>query len=187
MGCGGVGNVENFDYIRNMWRKHNEIRIKHNSQKLVLNGKLNILAKNYAEKIINNKENIEPLLYNKYVLGENIFISKTGLSSQEIFEAWYNEHKNYDFNKNKFQKGTGHFTQLVWKETKEVGFGKIEIGDLLCLVALYYPAGNKFGEFTKNVFESNNNESDNNKYKDNNSNNNNEKNGYNNNKKENNK
>ena len=191
MGCSGAGNVEEFDYIRKMLRKHNEMRIKHNVQKLKSNEKLNKLAKIYAEKIINNKENIEPLLYNEDVLGENIFISKTGLSSQEIFEAWYNEHKNYDFNKNKFQKGTGHFTQIVWKETKEVGFGKIEFGDLLCLVALYYPAGNKFGEFTKNVYESNNNESnninDNNKNKDNNNNNNNEKNDNNNNKKGNNK
>ena len=188
MGCGGVGTFEEFEYINGMLRKHNEIRTKHNVESLKINIQLNKLAKNYAKNVINNLEYKEPLLYKEHSLGENIFISKTGLSSEEICEAWYNEHQNYDYNKNKFQKGTGHFTQLVWKETKEVGFGKFEYGDLLCLVALYSPAGNEFGEFTKNVFESNNNESnninDNNKNKDNNKNNNNEKN---NNKKENNK
>ena len=177
MGCGGVGTFEEFEYINGMLRKHNEIRTKHNVESLKINNQLNKLAKNYAKNVINNLEYKEPLLYKEHSLGENIFISKTGLSSEEICEAWYNEHQNYDYNKNKFQKGTGHFTQLVWKETKEVGFGKIEFGDLLCMVALYYPAGNEFGEFTKNVFQfnydninniTNNNNNDN---KNNNSNN----------------
>ena len=161
MGCSGIGNAEEFGYIKGMLRKHNEIRAKHNVENLKLNNLLNGLAKRYATKLIKYQENIEPLLYQEHALGENIFISKTGLSSEEICEAWYNEHQNYDYNKNKFQKGTGHFTQLVWKETKEVGFGKSEYGDSLCLVALYYPAGNEFGEFTKNVFNLNNNDSNN--------------------------
>ena len=156
-----IGNAEEFGYIKGMLRKHNEIRAKHNVENLKLNNLLNGLAKRYATKLIKYQENIEPLLYQEHALGENIFISKTGLSSEEICEAWYNEHQNYDYNKNKFQKGTGHFTQLVWKETKEVGFGKSEYGDSLCLVALYYPAGNEFGEFTKNVFNLNNNDSNN--------------------------
>ncbi len=188
MGCGGIGKVEEFEYIKGMLRKHNEIRAKHNVENLELNRKLNILAKNYAIKKINNQENVEPLLYKKHALGENIFISKTGISSEEICEAWYNEHQNYDYNKNKFQKGTGHFTQLVWKETKEVGFGKIDYGDSLCLVALYYPAGNEFGEFTKNVFKLNNNDSNNiNSNINNNINNNNSNNKNNDDKKDNNK
>ena len=161
MGCSGVGKVEDHDYIKQMLIKHNEIRKNHNAQKLNLNKELNELAKYYVHKIKNNKENIEPLLYKEHALGENIFISETGLSPEEIFEAWYNEHKNYNYKINKFQKGTGHFTQLVWKETQEVGFGKFEDGHSLYFVALYYPAGNEFGEFTNNVFEFNKNDNDN--------------------------
>jgi hypothetical protein len=65
---------------------------------------------------------------------------------------WYNEIKFYDFARD-YQKGTGHFTQLVWKSTKEVGFGIArDLGGYFYAVANYYPAGNVITRFQKNVF-----------------------------------
>jgi hypothetical protein len=37
---------------------------------------------------------------------------------------WGNERDKYDFQKAEFNKKTGHFTQLVWKGTTDVGCGK---------------------------------------------------------------
>ncbi|CAG2247939.1 unnamed protein product [Mytilus edulis] len=47
---------------------------------------------------------------------------------------------------------TGHFTQVVWKETKEVGFGKAKSsGGRVFVVGSYRPAGNMVGNYKDNV------------------------------------
>ena len=65
---------------------------------------------------------------------------------------WYNEIKVHNFKK-EFQVNSGHFTQLIWKGTEEVGFGVANRGKLYFVVANYYPAGNILGEFSTNVLK----------------------------------
>jgi len=36
---------------------------------------------------------------------------------------WYREMNSYDFNKAQFAPTAGHFTQLIWKASKEMGSG----------------------------------------------------------------
>ena len=64
-------------------------------------------------------------------------------------EMWYNELHNpgYDYNNQGFGMGTGHFTQVVWKECTHVGHG-ISGG---WVVGRYSPAGNMQGDFEQNV------------------------------------
>ena len=74
--------------------------------------------------------------------------------------AWYKEIKDYDFDTQKSTGGAvGHFTQLVWKNSKKVGFG-FKVGprkmwgmELISLyvVARYNPAVNYRGQFKENV------------------------------------
>jgi hypothetical protein len=76
-------------------------------------------------------------------------------SGKEMTETWYNEHKKYDYHNHRtYQSGTGHFTQIVWKNSKEVGFAQAQGSSMNYAVAMYYPAGNFLGEFDKNVFPS---------------------------------
>ena len=58
---------------------------------------------------------------------------------------WYNEINDpgYDFKKQGFTMGTGHFTQVVWKACPHVGFG-IKGG---YVVGRYVPHGNMQGAF----------------------------------------
>ena len=49
--------------------------------------------------------------------------------------------------------GTGHFSQVVWKGSKEIGVGKALTEDgRVFVVCNYNPAGNVMGQFADNVF-----------------------------------
>lgn len=46
----------------------------------------------------------------------------------------------------------GHFTQVVWKGSREIGVGKARSKDgKILVVANYRPAGNVIGRFSENV------------------------------------
>ena len=48
---------------------------------------------------------------------------------------------------------TGHFTQLVWKESKEhcIALAKTEDGNTVYVAANYFPPGNFVGKYKENV------------------------------------
>ena len=62
----------------------------------------------------------------------------------------------YDFT-SETNAGTGHFTQVVWKNSKTLGIGKASKYDsktkMYCtyIVARYKPAGNMMGDYVANV------------------------------------
>jgi uncharacterized protein YkwD len=70
-----------------------------------------------------------------------------------VTEEWYKEEPLYDYqDTSRFQPDTGHFTQIVWRETTKVGFGFAQTEDgKFYAVANYSPAGNYKYEFEKNV------------------------------------
>ena len=132
---------------------HNNLRLKHNCQQLKLNKKLCEKAQNYAERCAQSNNAIYCIdLYQDEVLGQNIYIEeKNQLNINKICNDWYKEKNNYDFTSNKYKEETCHFTQLVWKSTKFVGFGYASGNGKIYFVAYYYPAGNIFNEFNENV------------------------------------
>jgi hypothetical protein len=66
---------------------------------------------------------------------------------------WYNEVKKYDFSNPRFSMDTGHFSQLVLKDSKRAGFGLAvdSKSQLFYGVANYDPPGNFAGRFRENV------------------------------------
>ena len=66
---------------------------------------------------------------------------------------WYDEVANYDFNNPGFSMNTGHFTQLAWKDSTELGCG-LAVGSNYNVygVCNYSPPGNVIGAFEQNVF-----------------------------------
>ncbi len=62
---------------------------------------------------------------------------------------------NYDFNEGNFNMDTGHFTQVIWKDSVKLGLGRATAkkGDMLCtyIVARYRPSGNYDGKFKTQV------------------------------------
>ena len=76
--------------------------------------------------------------------GENLAMmggSGEGMKNTDMAtDMWYNEINDpgYDFNKQGFAMGTGHFTQVVWSDCTHVGHGIS--GGYVC--GRYSPAGN---------------------------------------------
>lgn len=67
-------------------------------------------------------------------------------------ESWYSEIACHDFTREPADLRSGHFTQVVWKASKELGVGveKNRNGQIF-VVASYYPAGNYIRSFRENV------------------------------------
>ncbi|XP_037046709.1 Golgi-associated plant pathogenesis-related protein 1-like [Bradysia coprophila] len=129
---------------------HNDYRRRHGVGPLKLSPTLSDFAQNWANTIA-NKRQLQHSSERKY--GENIYWSsgKT-INGKDPVDSWYSEIKQYNYKNATFSSGTGHFTQVVWKNSLELGVGVARVGNEVYVVASYYPPGNFGGEFSKNVF-----------------------------------
>ena len=65
---------------------------------------------------------------------------------------WYEESDKYRFNSPGFSTSTGHFTQIVWVDSTEMGAGIAESSSgAQFVVARYTPPGNVLNKFGENV------------------------------------
>ncbi|KAJ7370391.1 hypothetical protein OS493_032568 [Desmophyllum pertusum] len=122
---------------------HNEYRKKHQVDSVKWSDTLAKGAQDWADYLAQN---------NKFEhaknagAGENIYWSSSAKAKEPCTEAtqlFYGEVKDYDFSKPGFSGKTGHFTQVVWKSTKEIGAAKaIRKDGSLIVVIRYSPAGN---------------------------------------------
>ena len=144
------------NFLEELLNNNNEYREKHGAPLLLLNPSLTTKANEYANLMaeknsVMNKE----IEYMGEKCGKNIFIKKGENCDWKIIcDEWYKEIKEYNFidmKKNNKEK-CKNFTQLIWKETKEVGFGwaHSKSGNLY-IVGVYYPCGNIEGEYKENV------------------------------------
>ncbi|MEQ9288189.1 MAG: pathogenesis-related family 1 protein [Cyclobacteriaceae bacterium] len=81
--------------------------------------------------------------------GENLFKGTKGYYTvEDAIDSWAGEKKDYNYSKNKCKSGAvcGHYTQLVWKNTTEVGCAQIECNGMVTWVCNYNPPGNYVGE-----------------------------------------
>lgn len=74
------------------------------------------------------------------------------VNGYEPVESWYSEGVNHVFGKEPMTLKTGHFTQIVWRDSRELGVGtaKNRSGQIF-VVANYDPPGNFIGSFAENV------------------------------------
>lgn len=70
---------------------------------------------------------------------------------------WYSQARNYSYSDPRLNADTDTFTQVIWKDTKEVGIGCAKSSSNptgpMYVVALYKPAGNIPKLLRHNVFE----------------------------------
>ena len=86
--------------------------------------------------------------------GENLAWGSGSFSTaSSSVDRWYNEVGQYKFSAPSFSTATGHFTQMVWRGSREVGCASAVCGGQNFWVCRYSPAGNitNPGQFAQNV------------------------------------
>jgi hypothetical protein len=84
--------------------------------------------------------------------GENLAAGSIGaMDGPAVVRYWYDESAHYAFAKGGFSSQTGHFTQVVWAGTHEVGCGNTQCEGMDLWVCQYDPPGNMQGAFGANV------------------------------------
>ena len=75
------------------------------------------------------------------------------IAAEKATADWYSEVKSFNFDDPQIDDSTKHFTQLIWKASKEVGIGaaKSRDGEYTFVVALYDPPGNIRSEERENI------------------------------------
>ena len=145
------------NFLEEIFNRNNEHREKHGVSLLKLNPYLTTKASEYAHLMAENN-----CIMNKEIeyLGEkcgiNICVKKNDkYDGKMICDEWYEEIKEYNFinmKDNDFEK-VKNFTQLIWKDSKNVGFGWASSSKgIFYYVGVYYPRGNIKGKYQENIF-----------------------------------
>ncbi len=150
---------------RSILTEHNAYRSKHHSPMLTASSSLDKSAQDWAnhlaiEKMFEHSDNLQ--------VGENIYVSydqrfsvSAKTMAKNVVKFWYSEVLNYNYIKPGFSDKTGHFTQVIWKNSLKLGCGAargtvfLEGEDVgaFYVVCQYSPAGNSSKQFATNVLK----------------------------------
>ena len=134
---------------------HNKERKNRGFKELIFDKHLNGLAQKYADNYqdnekynnnINNNKNLYGINYMKFK-GDNL------LEIINICNNWIQEKDLIDKQKiKKYNSKTKHYSQIIWKNTKQIGCGYSKINNEDSIFVVFYsPAGNVFDKFEENT------------------------------------
>ena len=146
--------------------EHNTYRAIHKTPGVTLSDSLNSTAQTWAEHMFSTGVFIHGSYDQRNGAGENLYYTYSekpldpATLAQKAVEAWYEEVADYDYGKPGFSVDTGHFTQVVWKETTQIGCGVAQGPRMLAgrnatinyVVCHYAPDGNN-GDYPTNVLQ----------------------------------
>ena len=138
-----------------MLTRHNYYRAQHQVGDVSRSSDIESIAQTYSDYLasIDTMEHSSNT-YNGDDLGENLYwgpLSDTiGTAAVDL---WYSEIDYYDFSSPGWNYDAGHFTQVIWKGSQQIGCGVGCGSSTYCYVTCnYYPAGNYLNSFASNVF-----------------------------------
>jgi len=151
------GILSNTEFAEEVTRIHNEKRKLHQAYCLRLNDELTALAQGWADHLSQSRD----LAHSGHKLkgirvGENVAMkwapNGAGYTPQELCDQWYSEVRHHDFDAEPTTLNTGHFCNMVWRNSTMIGVGRARARDGKSIVVVtYFPPGNVIGEFSHNV------------------------------------
>lgn len=150
----------NDNFEQSILQLHNNFRENHRVEPLVWDATLAEQSKKWADYICKNDCEGSQIAHSNYPTitmklgdskyGENVSwnMNSNGINNvvavNSAVNGWYNEYSCYDYNDPKFSSNSGHFTQVVWKDTKKIGCARSLSSDKTkeMIVCQYSPSGN---------------------------------------------
>ncbi|HWO22898.1 MAG TPA: CAP domain-containing protein [Kofleriaceae bacterium] len=129
--------------------EHNRVRAQHCAPALTWSPKLAEVAQQWAKSL---KDQGCKFGHSGGRYGENLAAGTAGtLDGKSVTAMWYDEIAQYSFKSGGFSMQTGHFTQVVWKETTQLGCAVTSCRGMDIWVCEYDPPGNVQGMYRQNV------------------------------------
>lgn len=126
-----------------------------NMEKMVWNDELANVAQEYADNCVFNHNSLRSDQSPSFsYVGENLFISSGSATNYTAYvEGWFNEVQVYNYNSNQCSGVCGHYTQVVWAGSDNLGCGAYRCAttvgfggtNALNFVCNYGPGGNVNG------------------------------------------
>ena len=147
----GFGQISRSVEMKGMLEAHNKFRSEIGVNKLEWSNRLAKNALKWAnilKKKCSNNLKHSPKKYRKG-FGENLalYINQT-VEASDVVEYWATEKECFNFATKKCVNNClcGHYTQIIWRNTTEVGCAVVQCEDKQIWVCQYSPAGNWVGE-----------------------------------------
>jgi pathogenesis-related protein 1 len=127
-----------------MMTAHNSVRARLGLPPLSWSDELAEYARKWASTLIARGE-FSHSGSSRY--GENLFeIAGASATADDVVAAWASEAKSYNYRNNTCSGRCGHYTQIVWRDTKLLGCGVARNRMREVWVCDYEPPGNIVGE-----------------------------------------
>ncbi|KAL9321319.1 hypothetical protein ACSQ67_013158 [Phaseolus vulgaris] len=125
---------------------HNDARSEVGVENIVWNNTVAAFAQDYA----NQRKDCQ-LIHSGGggMYGENIAMSTGEMSAAEAVKMWVDEKQYYDYDSNSCAAGQqcGHYTQVVWRKSVQLGCAKVRCNNGGTFITCNYsPPGNFLGE-----------------------------------------
>lgn len=127
-----------------MLAAHNAARAAVKTKPLVWSDKLAAAAQEWANVIITRPGLVHE---RKSKYGQNLYeMVGAKVTPEEVVKRWMSEASDYNYKNNRCRADCGHYTQVIWRDTKELGCAVARRGDREVWVCDYNPPGNYVGE-----------------------------------------
>lgn len=134
------------DEIDLLLERHNFYRLEVGVEEIKYSDELANVANEWAKKL---KKQGCTFKHNDNAYGENMAKGTVGsFTIYDAIDSWASEKEFYDYKKNKCESGKtcSHYTQVIWKNTTEVGCAKTICDGSVIWICNYNPPGNFIGQ-----------------------------------------
>jgi pathogenesis-related protein 1 len=129
---------------RDMIAAHNSVRARVGTAPLAWSNRLATRAQEWAGALLARGQFVHSPNSN---YGENLFeITGAAAAPAQVVDAWAAESRNYDYQRNRCHGTCGHYTQIVWSETRDLGCAVARDARREVWVCEYDPPGNWVGK-----------------------------------------